>query len=326
MAALIAARIVAVVLAAGLAGAAPASAQQAAGPPVPAESVVTTDTALALGAAQNRMTVPVSIGQRGPWGFVIDTGAERTVVSRELAGTLGLQAGPEIRLVAMTGPSAVPSVIVPALTVSSVAPSTIVAPALDRRHLGALGMLGIDALQGHRIDIDFGRATMVLRPSRRRRIVAGSHGDQVVVVARSLYGQLIVTDARWRGKRIAVVIDTGSTMTVGNPALLALIGERARRLGPTTAVSVTGATLNADIHVVDDLTIGGIALDQLPVAFADAAPFHRFGLQKRAALMLGMDTLRLFRRVRIDFANRDIEFTMPPRRDDALRVGSPEGA
>ena len=286
-----------------------------AGTPLPAESLTTTDTGLTLGRAQNRMTVPVSIAAAGPWGFVIDTGAERTVVSRELAGQLGLQPGPTIRIVAMTGPSAVPTVIVPSLSVSSVAATTVTAPSLEQRDLGAPGMLGIDALQGHRIDIDFLRSSMTVKPSRKRFTQAGSHGDEVVVVARSLYGQLIVTDARWRGKRIAVVIDTGSSMTVGNPALLALVGSRARSIGPMTAVSVTGATLTADVHVVDDLAIGGIGLDQVSVAFADAAPFRRFGLTRRPALLLGMDTLRMFRRVRIDFANRDIIFTMPHRGD-----------
>ncbi|MBA2770996.1 MAG: aspartyl protease family protein [Sphingomonas sp.] len=41
-----------------------------------------------------RMTVPVSIGGRGPYRFVVDTGAERTVISRELARELSLDAGP----------------------------------------------------------------------------------------------------------------------------------------------------------------------------------------------------------------------------------------
>ena len=40
-----------------------------------------------LGFDDSRMTVPVSIGASGPYRFIIDTGAERTVVSRELAGS-----------------------------------------------------------------------------------------------------------------------------------------------------------------------------------------------------------------------------------------------
>ena len=49
----------------------------------------------------------------------------------------------------------------------------------------------------------------------------------------------------------------------------------------------------------------------MPIAFADALPFKRFGLTDTPALMLGMDTLKLFRRVQIDFANREIRLTLP---------------
>ena len=48
----------------------------------------------------------------------------------------------------------------------------------------------------------------------------------------------------------------------------------------------------------------------------------RFGLRDTPALIVGMDTLRLFRRVDIDFANREIQFTLPvPRIDFATLCG-----
>lgn len=306
----------------------PAAAVAQAGPAAPpgtaAEAV--TEPALSLGMAQNRMTVPVSIGGQGPWPFVIDTGAERSVVSHELAESLHLAAGPSLRVVAVTGPSPAPSVLVPALVVSTPAaaiarPATITAPVMAARDIGAAGLLGIDTLQGHAIDIDVDRSAMTVRPSTRRRVAAGVRGDEIVVVARSLFGQLIVTDARWRGRRIAVVIDTGSAITIGNPALLAMIGARARPLGPANAVSVTGAVLQAQGYSVDDVAIGGISFANMAVAIADAAPFRRFGLQHRPALLLGMDALRLFRHVRIDFANRDIQLTLP--RGQARQLGLP---
>ncbi len=137
-------------------------------PPAPAPVPLSDEAMLALGVSAGRMTVPVSINQRGPWNFIIDTGAERTVVSRELAGVLGLSAGPRLRVIAMTGPSNVGSVIVPRLSVSTIARETIEAPALGARDLGAVGMLGIDALQGHAISINFDRQQMTLRPSRKR--------------------------------------------------------------------------------------------------------------------------------------------------------------
>lgn len=288
-------------------------------PPSPAPIPLADDPVMMLGDAQERMTVPVSINQRGPWDFIIDTGAERTVVSRELAGVLGLVAGPDVRVTAMTGTTREQTVIVPALSVSSIARETIAAPALELRNIGAKGMLGVDALQGHAIQIDFDDNRMTLRPAKKRRNAAASSGDEIVVVAKSLYGQLIVTDARYRGTRIAVIVDTGSPVTIGNSALLAAI-TRPRALGAIRVVSAVGGVLSADSFAVNDLWIGGVGFENVPIAFADAPPFKRFGLEKTPALLLGMDALRLFRKVQIDFANREIRFTFPRKAMTAVGV------
>ena len=288
-----------------------ALAQLVIAPPSPAPVPLSEEAMLALGAAAGRMTVPVSINQRGPWNFVIDTGAERTVVSRELAGVLGLSSGPRLRVIAMTGPSEVGSVIVPRLSVSTIARETIEAPALGARDLGAVGMLGIDALQGHSVAIDFDRETIALRPSRRRGHTTVAAPGEIVVTARSLFGQLIVTNAFWHGKRISVVIDTGSPVTVGNSALLAAITKRPKEIGPMQLTSATGGVLNTTAFTVDQLDIGGIGFQNVTVAFTDVPPFARFGLGRTPALLLGMDTLKLFRRVDIDFANREIRFAAP---------------
>ena len=69
--------------------------------------------------------------------------------------------------------------------------------------------------------------------------------------------------------------------------------------------------LHADATSVDRLTVGGVTFQNVPVAFSDVPPFARFGLAKTPALLLGMDVLRLFRRVNIDFANREIRFALP---------------
>ena len=41
----------------------------------------------------DRMTVPVRIGQAGPFDFLVDTGAERTVLARDVAQRLRLPTG-----------------------------------------------------------------------------------------------------------------------------------------------------------------------------------------------------------------------------------------
>lgn len=263
---------------------------------------------LAFANSENRMTVPVSIGPSGPYPFIIDTGSERTVVSRELADVLKLSTGRRVHVTTMAGQSELSTYKLPDLRVSKIAPDTLEAPAVEASNLGAPGMLGIDALKGHAVSIDFDRNQMEVRPAKKRGM--GGSPDDIVIKAKNLYGQLIVTDARYRGKRISVVIDTGSPVTVGNLALLKRV-KTEKSIGQVNLLAVTGQYLTADYRIVDSLDIAGIGFHQLPIAFADALPFKRFGLTDTPALMLGMDSLKLFRRVQIDFANREIRFTLP---------------
>ena len=266
---------------------------------------------VALGDAASRMTVPVTIGSAGPFQFIIDTGAERTVISRELATTLGLSRGREVRLTAMTGTSSVGTVVIPSLTVSDIASQSIEAPALLSANLGAPGMLGIDTLSGHSVSIDFDTNRMTVRPSTRRSRSADSVNGEIVVKAKSVYGQLIVTEAYYRSRRISIVIDTGAQVSMGNSALRDRMRHELKTPQQITLTSVTGQSMLADYTQVERLDIGGVGFNHLPIAFADVAPFRKFGLTKIPALMIGMDALRLFRHVDVDFANREVRFSVP---------------
>lgn len=277
--------------------------------PAPADSLDM--VMLQLGQVDARLTVPVDLGARRPYPFIIDTGAERTVVSRELAGTLGLVADRPVMLTSMTGTRQVETVLVPRLTIPTVGVQhRVVAPALEARNLGALGLLGIDTLQAHQVTIDFDAGTMAVRPSTRRPKRSRPAEGEIVVTARSLFGQLIVTDAYVGDARVQVVLDTGAQVTMGNSALRRKIG-RGKKTEPIEFVSVTGERGTADYTTVPDIKIGNISFSAMPVAFADVVPFERFGLTRRPALLLGMDALRAFRRVEIDFPNRQVRFLMP---------------
>lgn len=269
-------------------------------------------TLLALGEIDQRLTVPVAVGGSGPYNFIIDTGAERTVVSRELAGSLKLGASSPVMVTSMTGRDMVNTVVVPQLSIKSIGEQhTIVAPALEARNLGALGLLGIDTLRNHQVTIDFEKGTMAVRPSVKRSTFAKVDRDEIVVTAKSVFGQLIVTDAYYDNTRIQVVLDTGSQVTMGNSALRKRVGRDAPRSQRILLTSVTGDQTTADYTEVPNVTVGQVRFGSMPVAFADVTPFERFGLVKRPALLLGMDALRSFRRVDIDFPNRQVRFLMP---------------
>jgi predicted aspartyl protease len=267
---------------------------------------------LALGETSARLTVPVAITKQGPYNFIIDTGAERTVVSRELAGRLGLAAGAEVFVTSMTGRSRVGTVIVPDLAIESIGTShKIVAPAFDAVNIGAAGLLGIDTLRDHQVTIDFDTGTMAVRPSVKRKRNAKHDPDEIVVSAKDQFGQLIVTDAYYANSRVQVVLDTGSQVTMGNEALRRKVGKNVGVLQTIELTSVDGGKTQAQYGHIPSMRVSNVAFDTLPVAFAEAEPFKRFGLTKRPAIMLGMDAMRSFRRVEIDFPNRQVRFFLP---------------
>ena len=270
-----------------------------------------TDATVALGQDRSeRMTVPVKVGSEEGIPFVIDTGAERTVVSRQLADRLNLTKGPVRNLMTVTGTGKVNTVILSGLELSGTKLRAIEAPALDRAHMGAHGMLGLDSLQSRRVLLDFKKNEMKVLPARR---VEDTDDDTIVVTGRSKFGQLILVDARFLGERVKVIVDTGSQTSIGNQALLDRLQRRrkALKLEPVTISSVTGQTIPAQFATVDRIQIGGADFNNVPVAFADAEPFKRFGLANQPALLLGMDALRLFDRVSVDFANKQVRFILP---------------
>jgi predicted aspartyl protease len=260
--------------------------------------------------ATDRMTVGVNIDGRGPFPFVVDTGAERTVISTELAAQLRLAAASAARLLSLSEESTVPAVLIPRLAVSDTVIESINAPALSRDHLGAVGILGIDTLQKQRVVFDFKRGRMTVSPAAEREEYG--YGEEIVVRARSRFGRLVLADATAEGQKVHVIIDSGAQLSIGNPALLTQLAKRSKR-GPTLieVTSVTGGTLTAKVALLRQVRIGGIHLEHMPIAITDSGVFHKLGLEKRPALLLGMDVLRSFDRVSIDFANRKVRFLLP---------------
>ena len=255
-----------------------------------------------------RMTVPVMVGGRGPYRFLVDTGAERTVVSLELADHLNLVAGKRATMHSVLGQSDVATVDIPALEVSNRSAAVAGAPTLLSDNIGADGILGVDMLKAQRVELDFKRRIMGISPSAARESL---DGEEIVVVARRRHGRLLFTDATVDGRGVVVVIDTGSEVSIGNEALRAKL-SRGRGV-PLTAeiVTVAGEKAQAEIVLARSLQIGGVTLKNIGIAFMPASVFRQLDLDKRPALLLGMNAMRAFDRVSIDFAKSKVRFVLP---------------
>lgn len=164
--------------------------------------------------------------------------------------------------------------------------------------------------------LDFDKRLITLEDAASRDTApAGEPGD-IVVTARRQRGQLILAAANAAGRRILAVIDTGAEVTIGNSALRARVFGRRERLPSQKIelISVTGEPIFADLAIVPELTIGGLRLNNLPIAFVDVPPFALFGLSDTPAVLLGTDVLKTFKRVTLDFRRRKVRFTLRDRR------------
>ena len=135
----------------------------------------------------------------------------------------------------------------------------------------------------------------------------------IVVEGTRRNGRLVITEATANGRPMTVIVDTGSQISVGNEALRrSLLGAKALSGSEqVTLESVTGDKIPGDYMFVHQLQVGGIGLNDLAIVFADAHTFKQLGLQNKPALLLGMNAMRAFKKVSIDFASRRIRVVVP---------------
>ncbi|HEX8570041.1 MAG TPA: retroviral-like aspartic protease family protein [Caulobacteraceae bacterium] len=276
-----------------------------------------------------RLTVQVMIGGEGPFAFAVDTGASRSVVSAELAAALRLPRRGSVRVNGIAGAELVPAVELPGLTVGALRAGRTAMAVMAQGQLGAQGLLGVDLMRNRQVELDFRNGRVVLgraEPADVKRLSRGRAYpfpparpgvEEVVVPARQRNGQLMIIDADLNGAPIAAFIDSGAESTVGNLRLRT--AAPARGLEPSAATivvtlqSATGQTISGDLAPLPLLRLGGVGLRGVQVVYADLHPFKLWKLTAEPAVLVGMDVLRHFDSVVLDFARSQVRFRVPAR-------------
>jgi len=285
------------------------------------------DPALAVGGqdlkarkVETRLTVAVHVNGRGPYQFIVDSGADTSAVGLRIAYALQLPLGTPTILNSMTARDIVDRVKVARLTIGGSSFRDLQLPALRESDLGGDGMIGIDALVEQRLMMDFEKRLIKVEDAR---IPAKTYPGEIVVTARRQRGQLILTHVRAAGLPLDAVIDTGSQVTIGNIALRDRLVRRNRgKVVTVSATGVTGTTIELQLARIAELQLGPVTLRDVPMAFADLPPFAVFGLSDEPALLLGTDLLESFRRVSLDFRARKVRFQLRRCRPEAILVST----
>jgi len=267
-----------------------------------------------------RMVVPVMLNGKGPYGFVVDTGANRTVVSTEAAAACGLPQAGQAEVHGIAGAEAAQLASVRRLVVGSVASQNLTLPVIDRARLGADGLLGVDILRGRRMSLDFlGNRFEISASGQGVELGRGTNTrirgetDPIEVPAAYREGQLVILDAQVAEVRVAAFIDSGAQVTVGNHALRdAVVRTRPEfgvRLAPVPLISATGQTAMGQFAPLPTLRLGGMQINQVLGIFAQLHIFDLWKLNDRPAILIGIDVLRHFHDVTLDFGRREVIFT-----------------
>jgi predicted aspartyl protease len=256
------------------------------------------------------MTVPVRLSGAGPYRFLVDTGADRSAVSRDLVTKLALPSAGNAQLHSISGVSTISTARVESVLLTY-KPETIDAAVLDRSSMGADGIVGSDLLRSERVQFDFEKGTMTIVPSSTPEY----HDSDNVIIIRALRknGRLVVTDAEVGDQSVTVVLDTGSDVCIGNEALKNRLHQvDLVNLGQAIELeSVTGAKILGESMSIRQMKIGGVTLSNLAVVVSNAHTFKQLGLQNKPALLLGMNAMRAFKKVSIDFANKKFRVVLP---------------
>jgi predicted aspartyl protease len=259
----------------------------------------------------NRLTVPVQIAGKGPFQFVVDTGADRTVIADDVAATLGLARGARVSVQGIARSVEAETVRLNDLKIGSEVVGALEAPILTRAWLEADGYLGLNALDKRRVAFDFRHQKLTITEPRNFQVLGIVRPDETVVPVQGHSGRLRAFNCRVDGVNVSAFIDSGAEISVGNSALLNALLERSPLYNrPETAQlsGVTGGFVTGRVTQVQRVQLGDFSFRDDGLVIADLQVFDLWNLADRPALFIGIDILRQFAQVVIDYGRKEYRF------------------
>lgn len=232
--------------------------------------------------------VDVRIETQGPWPFLVDTGASHTAIAEPLAVQFGhvpvirrddvqtlttRYSAERFRLYDIEfGPRRLESL------------NTVVAPIESDATLSAFGLLGADAFDLPVMTIDLAAARLDFTAPAPAHHDASIDSDTRLIFATARVGRFETP--------VHVLVDTGATQTLVNPAL-------ARRLSgfdPVLRLRVSdmndlGRTEDTRMVRLETVRVGGLCPRRLTGIEADLDIFRALGWTREPAIVLGLDAL-----------------------------------
>jgi gag-polyprotein putative aspartyl protease/Aspartyl protease len=264
--------------------------------------------------AASHLMVDVRINGNGPYHFIVDTGADRSIVASEVAVELGLSRGEKVMLKGVVRAVLTETVSIRTMTFGSITKRRLIVPTLSRSLLDADGYLGLDFLDGHRVTFDFKNHLLQVSEPRARFSANWVRENEARIRASGSSGHLQALDCMVDGVPATAFIDSGAEVSAANEPLLAALARRNPsfgEMGSIRLIDITGGEILGKVAMVNKIRLAAtLTFTDCPLVIADFLVFDVWGLRQRPALLIGMNLLRQFGRVSIDYGLQELRFDL----------------
>ncbi len=280
-----------------------------------------TSVVLAQGASISLRHTPdghlitsVHINGEGPFDFIVDTAASRTVISTDLAQQLSLpllydRTG---RIMVASGIAETDVYQLDSLQFAGreweLGPAlALPLPEIEKQQ-GYVGVLGLDVLASRIVLFDFDAQKLSLLTDAKAR-VQRRNPDWHTIKTRQNFAGFLSVNLRINKKTVRAIIDTGARRSIGNVKLGALLENLSPASIMTREQVVAGLVLSqvpARTGLARTVKLQSLRWHDAEILVTDLAVFQTLGLSERPALILGLDFLESTSEVMFDFSRERI--------------------
>ncbi len=261
----------------------------------------------------HHMTVETFVNGAGPFRFVVDTGADRTVIASNVAAKLGLLNGDQMTVQGIARAVNAPSVQLDKLQVGPIVVDNLRTPVLPRALLGSDGYLGLDVIDGRSVTFDFQKQLLTIDASSAQSGWQVVSSDEFVVRVNGQNGRLMAVNCKVDETRAYAFIDSGAQMSIGNTRLFAELQKHGAGYLSNDVIpvmGVTGGSTGGRLTFVDSIRFGSVRFNNSVLLISDLEVFDVWGLADEPALFIGMNFLQSARAVTIDYGSKRIVFRL----------------
>lgn len=267
------------------------------------------------------LSVAVMVNGRGPFRFMVDTGADRSVLADTTVEALGLPPRGAIMLAGIVRTIRTETAKVDSLAFGDQTHRDLTLPIVSRTLLQADGYLGLDVLDDRRVILDF-TANQLTVTDPVPIILSVYHDPGINVLhAQGVGGHLRTAQCSVNRHLVSALIDTGAESSMGNEALYRALVANDPAIAKHSMIALTGLTGGTVIGRLinpSQAQVGRFTLTDCPIAIADLQVFDIWGLADRPALVIGMNWLRMFKRVSVDYGRKELRFELGANRHPTI--------